>query len=145
MIGGEYRDQHILAERPRPMSFSFNPALTADTFINPNTKLNGDGWATFLLGAIDSNSYIRTIALQKPRVEIMGAYVQDDFKVSPKLTLNLGLRYEFETPMRDPQNRLSRYLDLTNPIPEFQNNSLQLPSEVPAIRKTAPAWNGAWI
>ncbi len=144
-VGGEYRDQHILAERPRPMSFSFSPALTADTFINPDTKLSGDGWATFLLGAIDNNSYIKTIALQKPRVEIFGAYVQDDFKVSPRLTLNLGLRYEFETPMRDPQNRLSRFLDLTNPIPEFQNNPPQLPSEVTAIRKTAPAWNGAWI
>jgi hypothetical protein len=143
--GGEYRDQRIEAARPRGMNFSFSPGLTADTFINPNTKLRGDGWATFLTGGIDDSSQIQSIPIQRPRVEFFASYLQDDFKVSQRLTLNLGLRYEFETPMRDATDRLSRYLDLTNPIPEFQSSLPQLPAEVTAIRKTPPAYNGAWI
>jgi hypothetical protein len=144
-IGGEYRDQRILASRPRPMTFSFSPDFTADTFINPNTRLRGDPWATFLLGAIDDSSRIQSIPLQKPRVEFFAVYLQDDLKLTQRLTLNVGLRYEFETPMRDPANRLSRYLDLTSPIPEFQNNPPALPPDAIALRNAPPVYNGAWI
>ncbi len=143
--GGEYRDQRIVAARPRGMNFAFNPNLTADTFINPNTRLRGDGWGTFLLGTIDDASQIQTIPIQLPRVEFLAFYVQDDFKVSQRLTLNLGLRYEFETPMRDSTDRLSRFLDLSNPIPEFQTSPPQLPADVSAIRKAPPVYNGAWV
>ena len=73
--GGEYRDQRIVASRPRPMSFSFSPGMTADTFINPNTRLRGDSWATFLLGAIDDSSRITSIPLQKPRVEFFALFL----------------------------------------------------------------------
>jgi hypothetical protein len=37
------------------------------------------------------------------------AYLQDDFKVSSKLTLNLGVRYEFATPQWEDQNRLGNF------------------------------------
>jgi len=143
--GGEYRNQIIDAVRPRPGGFSFSPNMTANTFINPNTRLSGDPWATFLVGAIDDASVVNSIPLQHPRVGILGFFVQDDFKVNQRLTLNLGLRYEFETPMRDVEDRLSRYLDLTNPIPEFQSNAPQLPAAAAQYRKTPVVYNGAWI
>jgi hypothetical protein len=145
-VGGEYRKEKVNAARPKPMSFDFRPDLTANTYLNPNTALSGNAWATFLLGALDQNSTISSIPIQRPRVDFMGLFFQDDFKLSSKLTLNVGLRYEYFTAMRDPEYRLSRYLDLGNPIPEFQGaNTPQLPAQALALRATQPVYNGAWI
>ncbi|HWB82810.1 MAG TPA: carboxypeptidase regulatory-like domain-containing protein [Bryobacteraceae bacterium] len=144
--GGEFRRDNVVAARPRFIAFSFSPALTANTFNSPNTALSGDGWASMLLGALDSSSYASTIPLQKPQTNFFGAFVQDDFKVNTRLTLNLGLRYEYYGPMKDPEHRLSRYLDLTSPIPELSgSNAPQLPAAVTALRSSAPIYNGAWV
>jgi hypothetical protein len=145
-FGGEYRKDRTNASRPRPMSFAFTPDLTANTYLSPNTKLSGDGWATMMLGALDDRTAISSIPIQRPIVDYFSLFVQDDFKLSQKLTLNLGLRYEFYTPMRDPTDRISRYLDLTNPIPEFQGAAApQLPAAALALRTAAPVFNGAWV
>ena len=145
-VGGEYRKENVNAARPKPMSFDFRPALTANTYLTPNTALSGDAWATFLIGALDENSTISSIPIQRPRNSFIGLFFQDDFKLSQRLTLNVGLRYEFFGPMIDPENRLSRFLDLSNPIPELQGaNAPQLPAEATALRAAAPVYNGAWI
>lgn len=145
-VGGEFRHDDVTAARPRPMSFDFRPDLTAETYNRPDTIHNGDAWATFLLGALDSNSTNSAIPIQRPQVDYIGLFVHDDFKITQNFTVNLGLRYEFYTPMRDPEFRLSRYLDLANPIPELQGaNAPQLPPEALALRKAPPIYNGAWI
>jgi len=144
--GGEYRRENVVASRPRPMSFDFRPDLTANTFNAPNTNLSGDAWASMLLGALDGNSTISSIPIQRPTVDFLGFFFQDDFKITQRLTLNLGMRYEFFTAMRDPEDRLSRFLDLNNAIPEFAGaNAPVLPSQVTALRTSAPIYNGAWV
>ena len=115
-----YRRNFGLINYPDPMTFNFGPALTADTFLNPDTSLSGDSYATFLLGALDSNSQAQYISPHELRVNGYGAFIHDDFKLSPRITLNLGLRYEYETAPTDRLNRISQSLDLTNPIPEMQ-------------------------
>ena len=51
-------------------------------------------------------------------VRLLGMFVQDDWKVSPKLTLNVGVRYEFETPLHERFNRSTLGFDTsyTQPI-----------------------------
>ena len=133
------------AIRPNLMNFNFSAALTADTSISPNTKLRGNPWATFLIGALGSDSQAQYIPIQSPETDFYGTYFHDDIKLTRNLTLNLGIRYEYETAPRDPSNRLSRYLDLTNPIPEMQSNPPKIPADIAGLMPTPYRFNGAWI
>jgi hypothetical protein len=140
-----YRRNFGLINYPDPMTFNFGAALTADTFLNPDTSLSGDPYATFLLGALDANSQAQYISPHELRVNSYGAFIHDDFKLNPRITLNLGLRYEYETAPTDRLNRISQTLDLNNPVPEMQGaNAPQIPAEVTAIANIPYQWNGAW-
>ncbi|MEP7365384.1 MAG: TonB-dependent receptor [Acidobacteriota bacterium] len=145
-VGGEWRKQHVVAVRPKPIQFDIKPNFTASTYLSPDLNVSGDAWASLLTGALDESSLIATIPLQKPQTTFYGLYFQDDFKITQRLTLNLGLRYEYESPLVDPEDRLSRYLDLNAPIPDFQGaNAPVLPAAATALRTSAPIYNGAWI
>ena len=63
-----------------------NPAATGTT---------GNSFASFLLGLPDSASAAATpVQDANIRYQYYGFYFQDNWKVTPKLTLNLGLRYD---------------------------------------------------
>ena len=144
--GISYRRSFGLINYPDPMGFYFGPGFTANTFQSPDTSLSGDSYATFLLGAVDSQSLAQYVAPHELTVNGYAAYVHDDFKVNQRLTLNLGLRFEYETGPVDRLDRISRYLDLTDPIPEMQGaNAPRLPAEVLAYAQAPPIYNGAWI
>jgi len=61
-FGVHYRKHFGYVQYPDLMDFNFNSALTAETFVQPNTCLNGSPWATFLVGALDGNSQAQYIA-----------------------------------------------------------------------------------
>lgn len=90
--------------------FTYTGAYTAD-LNNPNTT--GDAFADFLLGYPQNT--LRNIGDTQAylRQNVMGAYVQDDWRVSPRLTLNLGLRYEYTSPWKATRNNLLN-LDFSN-------------------------------
>jgi hypothetical protein len=124
--------------------FNFSPAMTADDFVVSHTNLYGNGYASFLLGAMDSNSTVYTTPHKESHWNSYAAYVQDDFKLNKRLTLNLGLRWEYEAPLTDPQNRLGRYLDLTQPNPTLAANPVTLPTAVDQYRMKGPIFNGVY-
>jgi hypothetical protein len=53
------------------------------------------------------------------RETILGAYFQDDIKVSPRFTANLGIRYEIATVPSEAHNRLSNLVNITDSTPKL--------------------------
>ena len=62
-------------------------------------------------------------AYRGDRQTMFGTYLQDDFKVSPRLTLNLGLRYEFVTNPYEVNGKMANLLHLTDPAPTVLKDS----------------------
>jgi outer membrane receptor protein involved in Fe transport len=86
--------------------------------------------------------------LQNPNLKGYAAYFQDDLSLTDRLTLNLGLRWEYEPGPTDPDNRLSQRIDLTDPIPEMQTNPPNMPAQavdLMASKGYGYIYNGAWI
>src|SRR5215467_4156710 len=143
--GVSYRHQYETSQVPNFGVFPLAASLTADTYLSPNTAVSGAAWATFLLGALDSTTKATYFAPRSTKMDQYGVYFQDDVKVSRRLTLNLGLRYEYETAPSERDYRLSRLLDLSSPIPEMQANAPVIPNAVRAFSNITPQYNGAWV
>lgn len=126
-------------------TFNFASALTADTFLSPDTLRLGNPYATMLLGTIDSGTTAISKPVKNPRTGFYGLFFQDDFKLSRRVTLNLGLRYEYETAWSDPDRRMSRFNDLSQAIPEMQANPPVIPDQVKTIMNVPYRFNGAWV
>jgi hypothetical protein len=105
-IGGEYRRSAVRFYNVGGMgSFDFDRSFTFGPHPDAPALRTGDGFATFLLGAPTSGG----ISVGSPldvRLGYWSAFVQDDFRVTPRLTLNFGMRYDFEQGLRERQDRI---------------------------------------
>jgi len=79
--------------------------------------------ADFYFGARSSYQLATQVEAQV-RQQAHWFYLQDDFKVSNKLTLNMGLRYEMTTPAYDANNRLANFDPAQNRIVEATGGSI---------------------
>jgi len=82
---------------------------------NVNTPLGGFALASLLFG-YGSGSLAANTGVSIQNV-YYAMYVQDDFRVHPRLTLNIGLRYEYETPRTERYNRTTRGFGYGLPSP----------------------------
>ncbi|MBI3679595.1 MAG: TonB-dependent receptor [Acidobacteria bacterium] len=97
--------------------FDFNNTFTrSDPFAPATARLSGTSMASILLGT-PSGGNLGGSTPYSLRHYYYAGFVQDDWKVTRKLTLNLGLRYEIETPYRERYDRLTYGFDYTSPNP----------------------------
>jgi len=77
------------------------------------------------------------------RTSTYAGFVQDDWKIRPNLTLNIGLRYEYFTPLRETQDRIS---NLAFPPGQLINSKLIVSDELfkPDRNNFAPRFGFAW-
>lgn len=94
----------------------------------------GRDLASFLLGlpVTSSNSLIDNPTEYDASAKYQAFFIQDDFRFSPKLTLNLGLRYELETGVREREGRIVTGFDPTIASPIAATALANYNSSVPA-------------
>ncbi len=93
----------------------FSNSYTRGPLDNSPAAPVGDQLAAMLMGIPGGEMvtpYTSSYILQN---KYLGLYAQDDYRVKPKLTLNLGLRYELETPPTEKYNRLDAGFNFTAP------------------------------
>ncbi len=87
-------------------SYTFDPAFTQGPDPSKSSATAGDALASFLLGTPSTGNVSSVAGLAMER-KYAAAYLEDDWKVTNALTLNLGVRYEDETPTTERLNHLS--------------------------------------
>jgi hypothetical protein len=95
-------------------TFAFAPNQSGGP--NATGPSGGFGLASLLLGFASSGSVANATAVSWQSV-YYGAYLQDDFRVSRNLVLNLGVRWEYETPRTERYDRSVRGFAYTTPSP----------------------------
>ena len=93
--------------------FSFGQDVTAQMPYNTNNGIQGNDFASLLIGWGDpAGSAINVTQSVADKSLQTGFYVQDDWRVTPKLTVNLGVRYQWDSPYTERHNN-SQFSDMT--------------------------------
>ncbi len=113
-FGGEYRFGANDEERDRGSSgnLTFSPLITS----NLGAAGTGNALASFLLGEVNSAN-VQASDLIQTRASYAAVYAQDDWRVTNRLTLNYGVRWETEFPRYEINNRMNSFDPLAiNPV-----------------------------
>lgn len=123
-FGGEWRLHQINFTQPGWPSGDFSFDFSSSSQVSSDPNSGGDGLASLLMGVgppgnggggctpcqVGFVNYVSTESFQ------FGGFIQDNYRITPKLTLNLGLRYELNTPRTERYNRMN-WLDPNTPSP----------------------------
>jgi hypothetical protein len=117
-FGGEWRNNHFnqVGNEFARGRFTTNGSFTG----NANTLTGGYNGADFLLGYFTTIESAVALARSAFRNKEIGLYIDDTYKVTPKLTVNLGLRWELYQPLKD-QLGLTPNFQFAQPLPNYAN------------------------
>lgn len=121
-FGFEHMDLGFFQSFLGPPVFAFNGQRTGG-----GTATRGDAMADFLMGAYATLGVTNGVRVNDGGNTFTAAYAQDDWKLSPRLTVNLGLRYELPTPWVDKLDRINTV------IPDINIKSAKIPGAPPGM------------
>jgi carboxypeptidase family protein len=113
-LGGEFRGgaNDEIRDRGSSGSLTFTPLITS----NLGAANTGNALASFMLGEVNGGS-VQISDLIRSRASYWAFYVQDDWRVTSRLTLNYGLRWEAELPRHEVDNKMNSFDSLAiNPV-----------------------------
>ncbi len=106
--------------------------------------LTNTGIGDLLLGLPTLDIQSKYTGPQTLRSKSWSGYVQDDWKVTHNLTVNLGLRYEFDTPATDPTNRMATFDFQTGETVQVGTGGFSRSGTQPKANDFAPRVGFAW-
>jgi hypothetical protein len=133
-FGGDYRrlDINSFLNLYSRGSMSFSGAIS------------GTGISDLLLGFPTLDIQAQDNNPQAQRTSSYDAFVQDDWKVLPNLTFNLGLRYEFNTPVVDAHNGMAAFNVQSGLLAQVGTNGITRSGYRPDWANIGPRFGFAW-
>ena len=147
-LGFDYRKIKAAGNDANTPTFNFSGVFTQS--INTAAGTGGADIADLLLGYPNSGSAYTSTKLTD-FVNYYGVYIQDQYRLTPKLTLNLGLRWEHETGLQEQNNGIVVGINNTqnNPtgtpgVVEFAGNGNSITAGDPYSNKWGPRFGFAY-
>ncbi len=139
-FGGElriYREDDSFRSNQQSGTFAFDNTYTRIGSASSNDVEGIQAFAAFLLGYPSTTSIVRA-ADYSEYSKTWGFFGQDDVRINKKLTLNLGLRWEFESPLTERQNKSVSGFDptYTQPFQAQAQTNFALISSTDVLRTT---------
>jgi hypothetical protein len=108
-MGADYRYQQFSPFDGNNPTLAFARAQTAGDSAPAITTNSGNGFASLLLGEASSGSQFVYSGQPRWLSAYWAVFVQDDYKIRPNLTLNLGFRYDVDLPRSEAHNLTSNF------------------------------------
>ncbi len=121
-FGFEHLDVGFFQSFLGPPNFAFNGQRTG-----AGTATRGDPMADFLIGAYQQIPVTNGVRVNDGGNTFTALFFHDDFKATPRLTLNMGLRWELPTPWVDRNDRINTV------VPDASVRSRKFPSATPGM------------
>ena len=106
-----YQESSIQSPPTMTGQFNFGSTWLRGPLDNSPVPPRGASVAAFLLGLPENSSFVQRAPGYREYSTTTGVYLQDDWRVGSRLTLNLGVRWEVETPLTEAEGRTARDFD----------------------------------